>query len=339
MKRLIVLVWIAVIVARTVWAAEPTDAIVIEEFRSECAKKAETGADSLSVSGRDGWLFLTSELRHMSMGEFWGANAMKVSRATKVEWADPLPAILDFHAQMEKSGVELLLVTVPPKVAIYPEMLAEKYIRAPRLDIHHAAFYKLLTGKGVKVLDLAMEFLEERKERPTRLLYCKTDTHWTPYACELTAKLIKQHLADRDWLTRKQAVPSVENRSLEIAGDLAKPPGSEKETLMARIVISPANDRASPVLLLGDSHCLVFQAGDDMHSTGAGLADQLAAELGISIDLLGVRGSGATPSRISLMQRVRADDKYLTGKKLIIWCLSAREFTESQGWRNVPVVK
>jgi alginate O-acetyltransferase complex protein AlgJ len=92
-------------------------------------------------------------------------------------------------------------------------------------------------------------------------------------------------------------------------------------------------------LLLGDSHCLVFHAGGDMLATGAGLADQLAFELGMPVDLIGVRGSGATPARMNLMRKIKSDEKYLAGKKLIVWCFAAREFTESQGWRKVPVVK
>jgi alginate O-acetyltransferase complex protein AlgJ len=51
-----------------------------------------------------------------------------------------------------------------------------------------------------------------------------------------------------------------------------------------------------------------------------------------------VRGSGATPARTTLMRRVRSNPNYLKGKKLVIWCFSAREFTESSGWQKVPVV-
>jgi alginate O-acetyltransferase complex protein AlgJ len=97
-----------------------------------------------------------------------------------------------------------------------------------------------------------------------------------------------------------------------------------------------APDRASPVLLLGDSHTLVFHAGGDMHATGAGLPDQLARELGFAVDLVGVRGSGATPARINLARRAGA----LDGKRLVVWCFGARELTEAaQGWAKVPVVR
>jgi alginate O-acetyltransferase complex protein AlgJ len=93
------------------------------------------------------------------------------------------------------------------------------------------------------------------------------------------------------------------------------------------------------VLLLGDSHNLIFHEGGDMLATGAGLPDQLALELGFPVDLIGVRGSGATPARVNLLRRARANPDYLRKKKLIIWCFSAREFTESSGWQKVPVVR
>jgi alginate O-acetyltransferase complex protein AlgJ len=87
---------------------------------------------------------------------------------------------------------------------------------------------------------------------------------------------------------------------------------------------------------MGDSHCLVFQAGDDMLASSAGLPSQLAMELQLPIDWIGVRGSGARPARIQLFRRARKPG-YLAGKKVVIWCFSAREFTEASGWGKIPV--
>ena len=132
-----------------------------------------------------------------------------------------------------------------------------------------------------------------------------------------------------------------ENRT--VVGDLTEGKGSEE--LPARVVEaadtnpagnSPLEDKASPVVVMGDSHCLVFHAGGDLHGTGAGLADQLAAELGRAVDVIGVRGSGATPARVNLLRRAKADPAYLANKKWIVWCFAAREFTESAGWSPVP---
>jgi len=122
--------------------------------------------------------------------------------------------------------------------------------------------------------------------------------------------------------------------------------GAGKELALLRFVGTEASagvtavppDRASPVVLLGDSHTLVFHAGADMLASGAGLPDQLLHDLGIPVDLVGVRGSGATPARINFIRRVRGDSTYLAGKKVVIWCFTVREFTESQGWSVVPLL-
>ena len=81
-------------------------------------------------------------------------------------------------------------------------------------------------------------------------------------------------------------------------------------------------------------------APDDLHLLRfPAIALHHKIELGMPVDLIGVRGSGATPARMNLMRKIKSDDKYLAGKKLIVWGFAAREFTESQGWRKVPVVK
>jgi len=103
------------------------------------------------------------------------------------------------------------------------------------------------------------------------------------------------------------------------------------------IVAESRTDPGSPVVVDGDSHALIFQAGGDMHARGAGLADQLALEMGMPVDLIGVRGSGATPARINLFRRAQQNPSYWDGKRVVIWVFAAREFTESDGWRIVPI--
>lgn len=309
----------------TAFADPPAD------FRDLCAKQAAEG-DAMTIAGSNGWLFLRNELRHIGVGPFWGEAAAKVSRASKPELADPLPAIVDFNEQLQKRGIELLVVPVPCKALIYPEQLGGS--AGGRLDTVHQEFFKMLTEKGVKVLDLAEPFLKAKAQPGTANLYCQTDTHWSPYACELTAGLIRERLG----LPGKPGAFKVRAEQRTITGDLAGGTGTEE--LPARVVESadgsPMEDKVGTIVLLGDSHTLVFHAGGELHGTGAGLADQLAAELGEAVDVVGVRGSGATPARVNLLRRAKADPAYLAGKKTIIWCFAAREFTESQGWSKVP---
>lgn len=313
-------------------------------FRAVCAEKAVAAeqAGAAVVEGVAGWLYLPAELRHAGVGRFWGEDAAKVSRAENPAKADPLPIILDFHRQLAGAGIELIFVPVPPKAVVYPNGLGLAV--AGRADEYHQAFYAELRGAGVPVLDLTDEFLSMAAEGSQP--YCRQDTHWSGEACVAAAQKIAGEIAARPWrpdLPKKTWTS--ETAEVEISGDLWQmlgQPERAKERLLLRFVRNetgdpPEDDRSSPILLLGDSHNLIFHAGGDMQAVGAGLADQLALELGTSIDVLGVRGSGATPSRINLYRRIQADPDYLTDKKLVIWCLSAREFTEASGWCPVPL--
>ena len=338
----------SLIVAVLSVALVPAEAPNVAAFRAACAAKAQEAekADAIGIAGKDGWLFLGKDLRHVGVGPFWGDDAKKVSKATSEKNADPLPAILDFKAQLDKAGIELLLVPVPPKPVVYADKVLDK-AGFKRLDAAHQEFYALLKKQGIPVLDLTDDLIALRGGKVGEP-YCRTDSHWSGAACELAARRIAATVKDRAWM---KPIPrlalSTQSKPTKIEGDLSKLLKGDEESLPLRFVgtkkggeVTPIEpDRASPVVLLGDSHNLVFHSGGDMHTKGAGLPDQLALELGFAVDLVAVRGSGATPARVNLLRLARADKKYLGGKKLVVWCFSAREFTESTGWQKVPIVK
>jgi acetyltransferase AlgX (SGNH hydrolase-like protein) len=338
-------------------APAPADAKLLAAFRAECAAKAKAALDEarMAVPGKEGWLFYAAELRHVSAGRFWGEAAATANPNAPADQADPLPAIVDFKKQLDAAGIELLLVPVPPKAVIYPEAATDAVPAGkgatPRLDPDHVAFYELLRKEGVKVVDLVPEYLKRKTEKPAEALYCKGDTHWSGHGLEAAATRIIEETNGRPWLkdVKKTKLES-EVRDVEMLGDLAgslNGAKTKKEKLRLRFVGTRAAagaaleplipDPASPVLLLGDSHLLIFHAGGDMHAQGAGLADQLALGLGFPLDVIGVRGSGATPARVDLLRQSRADPDYLKGKKLVIWCFTAREFTEAPAWQKVPL--
>ncbi len=326
---------------------------LLREIGGRAAEREAAGERVLA--GRDGWLFFVGELRSVSIGPFWGEAAAGVSRAARPALADPLPAIVEFHRQCEAAGVELILVPVPPKAVIYADRILEAAVPGPdgsppRLDLHHQAFYRRLREEGVQVLDMTETFLRLR-DADEGGLYCKHDTHWSSRACLLTAQAIRQKVAARPWVKSavRRAIARYE-APLAIRGDLwgyIEKAKAEAETLPMIYAGTPREnqaipapvepDRDSPVILMGDSHTLVFHVGGDLHARGAGLADHLALEFGFPVDLVGVRGAGTTVPRIDLARR--RDN--LKGKKLVIWCFSARQFTESvNGWMTgVPVVK
>ncbi|MFH1080937.1 MAG: hypothetical protein V1766_11895 [Pseudomonadota bacterium] len=324
---------------------------VIDQFASLALSAEQRG--TITVPGKDGWLFFGPELHFLSAGRFWGKAAVKVSKATKPEFADPLPAILDFHSQLKKMGIELLMVPVPPKSVVYPDFLSDHLSisrdNTPvRIDTELQAFYQLLRKEGIQVLDLTSFFLANRFHRDGAL-FCKQDTHWSGNGCVLAAWKIREEIQGQPWLKAipKSAYQSAW-KSLMISGDLWKALGEKnlsQEILSVRQIgtsstgaLTPvAPDRKSPIILVGDSHNLVFHAGEDMLTRNAGLPDQLALELGFPVDLVAVRGSGATPARVNLLRRVQKDPNYWKGKKLVIWCFASREFTQSDGWKKVPL--
>ncbi|MBM4312504.1 MAG: hypothetical protein FJ122_01130 [Deltaproteobacteria bacterium] len=325
---------------------------VIDQYAAAARSAEQRG--SIAVPGKEGWLFFGPELRFVSSGRFWGEAAAKVSKATRPEFADPVPAIVDFHRQLKKMGIELLLVPVPPKSVVYPDFLSDLLTISRenppmRIDTELQAFYQLLAKEGIGVLDLTAFFLANRFHREGAL-FCRQDTHWSGNGAVLAARKIREEIEGRPWLKaiRKTAYRSAW-KSLTITGDLWRAmdeKGLPQENLSVRQVgsgsveaLKPiAPDLNSPVILVGDSHNLVFHAGDDMQSRDAGLPDQLALELGFPVDLAGVRGSGATPARVNLLRRAQKDANYWKKKKLVIWCFASREFTLSDGWKKVPLL-
>jgi alginate O-acetyltransferase complex protein AlgJ len=188
-----------------------------------------------------------------------------------------------------------------------------------------------LRARGVKVLDLAQDFAAAPGD-----FYCRRDTHWSGRGIERAAEGIAAWLAESTDLDAGAAANGAW-RKQEIKGDL----GGETESVDLWFAAAPfaADQRAHPLVLLGDSHVLVFHSGADLHATGAGLPDRLGAVLSSSPDVLGVRGSGATSSRIALARRARSDDSYLDAKRAVVWCFAGREFTEADGWKKVPLRK
>src|SRR4029077_15664680 len=170
-----------------------------QKFINELAAKsrAAESAHAAVIAGVDGWFFLSSDIRFLSVGQFWGADAAKVSRAHKPESADPIPAIVDFRDQLKKRGIDLLLMPVPPKAAIYPEKIL------PDVDLHSetaapylARFYDELRKREIDVVDLAPVFLQNRASEHAPV-FCKTDTHWSGLGCVLAAQTIKEKIHEK----------------------------------------------------------------------------------------------------------------------------------------------
>ncbi|MCY2968546.1 MAG: hypothetical protein NT069_33800 [Planctomycetota bacterium] len=346
--------------ALTCFVAEGEGESSVQSQFADWAQRAEGKRRSV-IGGTDGWLFLTSDVRFASLGEFWGASAAGVSRSRKPEQADPLAAILDFQRQLNSLDIELWVAPVPPKPAVAgARLLGALAGESPRCDGAVADFLRLLAKENVHVVDLEPAF-HKAQTADTGSMYCRTDSHWSGTAIVLAAETIAADLRKRPWFDPGAAGTTVatklarfekRQRPVKFAGDLLKldveptpgfmatdvPPSEEIAAWFVtdRATGQPIEPTAdSRVLLLGDSHTLFLHEAT-LHATGAGLSDHLALALNEPVDLIGVRGSGSTSARVTLARQ----KERLKGKRAVIWCFAAREFTESaDGWRKIPIFK
>src|SRR5256714_3886962 len=263
-----------------------------QKFAAELAATFQNAEkkNAAAVAGADGWLFFGGELRLLSLGRFWGDDATKVSRAHKPELADPVPAIVDFRQQLKARGIELVVVPVPPKAAIYPEKVVAGFdVRAtdPAATLHR--FYDELRAAGIDVLDLSALFIQNR-DHARGAVFCRTDSHWSGIGCVLAAQAIAEKVRSK---LPQPATPkefASEWKDIQVSGDLdglvtheTHKPGPEKVAIQSvsgkgnGAAVEP--DANSPLLLLGDSHTLVYH---DFLAGRAGLLDQLASEIGFA---------------------------------------------------------
>jgi alginate O-acetyltransferase complex protein AlgJ len=275
-----------------------------------------------SIEGTDGWRFLPAE---KNFADKLMAPDLDVMVAPAVD------AIADFQTQLQAEDIALLVVPVPPKIVMAPDAAGVSAEDAAKMRAGWERILAELRARGVKVFDLAKDYTTAPGD-----FYCRRDTHWSGRGIEVAADGIAAWLAEATDLA-SGATAAGSWKKQEIKGDL----GGDPEAIDLWFAAGPftPDNRAHPLVLLGDSHVLVFHSGGDLHATGAGLPDRLGAALGSSPDVLGVRGSGATSSRIALARRARADDAYLDSKKAVVWCFAGREFTEADAWKKIPLRK
>ncbi len=286
--------------------------------------------NTITYKAENGWLYSKNELMHLAKGELAGGKVAIVSECRKTQNANPLPALKAFNDELKALNIKLILLPVPPKAA------AEPFGILKRLDamMYLRPFYAELRAAGLDVLDMSEFFPAD----PESALYCRTDAHWSPAGIALAVRELEKKID-----LRGDAAFEGATSNQTIIGDLAKslsPAAPETEEIAIQTVTGEPINESSPILLIGDSHTLIFSTGGDMLTQNAGLAEQLAAALKMPIDRIGVKGSAATAVRVNLYRKAVRNPDWLKNKKFVIYCFSCREFTESpSGWVPVPVMK
>lgn len=291
------------------------------------------------------WFFLVNELKHLKLGDIASTDLS----STNVEGTDPLPAIVKYNEELKALGVELLVVPVPPKAAIYPEKLCAGADAASAPSL--AGFQKKLADAGVQVLDLEAEFKKVRAATPDLQLYCATDSHWSPHGARIAAEIVAARYKSRPELVEHQLrdLVKLKESALEFHGDLlteAEKASLPKEKLpVVRAGIAANSDGTdvssvesadySPVLVMGDSHCQVFRRGGVMHATCAGFIDHLVSGLSVPVHEVSTQASGGEGPRLEIARATIKNPEFWSKKKIAIWLFTARELTQGR-WKVLP---
>jgi alginate O-acetyltransferase complex protein AlgJ len=301
---------------------------------------------SFALAGIDpSWRFLVNELKHLQHGDLSAADLAQVN----IEHTDPIPEIVRYSEELKALGVELLLVPVPAKASIYPEKLAANPGPLPTMT----AFFAKLASGGVQVLDLESAFLAAKKAAPDRMLYCATDSHWSPAGAALAAQLVAAKYKSRtDWAADQlRDLVKLKPETLEFHGDLltdtekASMPKEKLPLTRSGIASNPDGTEVKPVesaedaplLVMGDSHCQVFRRGASMHTTCGGFIDHLTTDLSLPVEEISTQASGGEGPRIDIARRTVKEPDFWKKKKVVVWLFSAREFTQGR-WKKIPAV-
>ncbi|MFT5465719.1 MAG: hypothetical protein ACI8UO_000814 [Verrucomicrobiales bacterium] len=287
------------------------------------------------VIGRDGWLFYRPAIDALTgYGPLKSEPDSVAKDPTRPKWSGPRDAILEFHKQLSEFGVELVLVPIPVKPMVYPEMLGCDPAAGPLRHPDAAKFFGELNAEGIEVIDLTDELFTRKRDGE---IFLKQDTHWTPLGMEIAADVVARHVQSKPWfesLEVRKFESSIANSAhtgdLVDKLDLPKKTFEQEFARYEQLLAPEIRDQDSPVVLLGDSFTNIFSAAAMNWGERGGFAENLSAKLGIPIDTIAQNGQASTGVRQTLANRRGSAHQMREKKKIVIWAIAARDLFLSE---------
>jgi hypothetical protein len=294
----------------------------------------------MAVIGSKGWYFYRPGLDYMLARP----GQAKVAGATN----DPLIAIVDFRDQLAARGIRLVVLPVPNKESVYPDLLTPRAeplrsVLAPRTR----ELLDRLRAANIEVIDLFHRFGQARRQTGSASpasLYLAQDSHWSPAGVDLTAKEVARRLLELGWVRPGQVDYREQPAPVKRLGDVLRmlhvpqlegrvPP----ETVPCVQVVRRDNGELykdypeAELLVLGDSFARIYQRDEP---GAAGFIAHLAKELKQPLMALVNEGGGSTLVREELYGR----PAFLKHKQVVLWEFVERDIGLGlEGWRLVPL--
>ena len=291
------------------------------------------------VAGRRGWLFYKPAVQYLI--EPWPPQ-------TDESQGDIFSAVTSFCNQLASRDIKLLLVPVPNKASVYPDMLTSRAGR-PDTDVSSKTLEIIsqLRQAGIEVVDLFAAFRQARTALPhehTATYYLSQDSHWSPDGVQLAAKTVGQRILELGWAEKGHVQYTLEPTTLQRHGDILamiQVPQVERhfepEQIHCTQVVSSAtnqpylDDPNSEILVLGDSFLRIYSQDEP---GSAGFVEHLARELGFPVASIVNDGGASTLVR----QQLSRNPKLLANKKVVVWEFVERDIRfGTEGWQIVPL--
>lgn len=286
--------------------------------------------------GQEGWLYFRPSYRFLTKPE--PKKSLTSGHAASAK------AITAFSEDLRSRGIQLVIVPAWPKLAIHPEHFGAGNFSAspPIYPVAHAEWRKQLEDAGVLVFDSAAALLEKPDGA-----YLKTDSHWNPVGMKRAAQGLGAFLLGKQLASKGTVVASEAPMTIRNSGDLLRMlrlPDRVSEPLQESTEISIVRradgsrwltDRASPVLVMGDSFCNIFSLEGMGWGADAGFTEHLGAALQQPVDAILRNGDGAQATRSLLARELNAGRDRLAGKKVVVWEFAASQITEGT-WPIIP---
>lgn len=274
---------------------------------------------------------------------------------------EPIKKIALFRDELKRLGIDLIVVVLPTKASVYPEVLNPKISKDLSGKLSHSTkSIAELRAMGVECVDLFSEFAKERQndERAGDSLYLAKDTHWRGRGVRCAAKAVADRIKQYSWYTPGTTTFEIDTIMVDRVGDIGSMTKITDvkfhdlrtifpvEATKCYQVYKVENDSAgnqisralyrddyarSQVLLLGDSFSRIYQTDAPM---SAGWISHIAAELEQPIASIVSDGGASTLVRETLARKVNV----LRNKKVVVWEFVERDFRYgAEGWKDIKL--
>jgi hypothetical protein len=312
-----------------------------------------------AVPGRNDWFFYRPDVDFLVKPPVDDERSLIVDPNDIATHDSIIDTIVTFKNQLAERGIDLLVVVMPTKASIYPDLLTPAMNAALSGTFSHSlGLLRRLESAGVATVNLFPVFAQERcgDVAAGDSLYLHTDTHFKGRGVLAAAQAVASRVKTYPWFamgTQEFAVDTVVVARSGDIGEMTTLPAVQLRTLLLSFPLENTTcypvyriDRddtgavasrtlyeddfqRSDILVLGDSFSRIYQTDEPF---GAGWIAHLAREIGRPVASLVNDGGASTLVRKSLARK----KNMLRRKKLVIWQFVERDFRfGSEGWKNV----